>query len=108
MMDDKRLEEEALEKLLDTIREKISAFSEGGYEEKPEGIDAVKEEVEEESPELAAVESEQEGEDEEEEDTFKNFLEGKTEKDRYMPKGKMAGMSASIEIKKPLAKGRKY
>jgi len=107
-MGDRRLENEALEKLLDTIREKISAFSEGSYEEgsKPEEMET-EEDEEEESPGTQLDEA-IEGEEEHSGNPFKDFLEGKDEPKKFMPKGKMAGMSASIEIKKPMGKGRKY
>lgn len=115
MMDDKRLEEEALKKLLSTIQEKISTFGSEKPEEdeeeikvsKPESLET-EEDEEEESPGTQLDEA-IEGEEEHEGNPFKDFLEGKDGKERYMPKGKLAGMSASIEIKKPMmAKGRKY
>lgn len=118
MMDDTRLEKEALRKLLETIQDKISSFGsekpEEEYEEEEESIRGSKpesleteEDEEEESPGTQLDEA-LEGEEEHEGNPFKDFLEGKSDKPKFMPKGKLAGVSASIEIKKPMGKGRKY
>jgi hypothetical protein len=108
-MDDRRLEDEALNKLLDTIREKLSSFQEGSSHEemsKPESEETPEDEAEE-SPEVQAQEDEEGTEEHEGSDPFRDFMEGKSDKPNFMPKGKMAGMSASIEIKKKPMMGRK-
>lgn len=114
MMDDTRLEKEALRKLLETIQDKISSFGSEKPEEEEESIRGSKpefleteEDEEEESPGTQLDEA-LEGEEEHEGNSFKDFLEGKSDKPKFMPKGKLAGVSASIEIKKPMGKGRKY